>query len=94
MRRFLLASVLLINLASPALAETIHVGVDGLVCAFCIKGIEKAFNENPATESIDVNMDEKLVTVKTKPDQSIDDSVLTKIITDAGYRITNIHRQK
>ena len=41
MRKLLIAAILAV-LAAPAMAETIHVGVDGLVCAFCAKGIENS----------------------------------------------------
>lgn len=81
-------------LSSPAFAETIHIGVDGLICAFCAKGLEKNFNAQPQTQTIDVDLDKGLVTVVTKKDATIDDAVITKIITDSGFKLTNIHRMK
>jgi copper chaperone CopZ len=79
---------------TPAFAETVHIGVDGLVCAFCVKGIEESFNKQPETKSIDVNLEDKLVVLVTKDGTTIKDEVITKLITDAGYKVTNIHHEK
>lgn len=84
-------AVALMLLASPAFAETIHIGVGGLVCAFCAKGIEKSFKSQPETEKVDVNLDEGLVTITTKSDTTIKDETIKKIITDAGFEVTKIH---
>jgi copper chaperone CopZ len=94
MRRLILTLIFALGLAAPAMGETIHVSVDGLVCAFCVKGIENSFKKNEAINTVDVNMDEKLVTLTTKPDKTLDDKVIKEMITDAGYNVTNIHRQK
>ncbi len=79
--------------AGGAHAETIHIGVDGLVCAFCVKGIEKGFGKQDAVSSVNVDLDERMVTVVTKDDQTLDDAAITDIITDAGYTVTMMHRQ-
>jgi copper chaperone CopZ len=79
-------------LAMPVSAAVIHVGVDGLVCAFCVKGIERGFKRHDAVATVNVDMDEKLITLITKEDKILEDSDIEKIISDAGYNITNIHR--
>jgi copper chaperone CopZ len=94
MRRLIIAAMLVVGLAVPAMAETIHVGVDGLVCAFCVKGIESSFMKNEAVNTVEVDLDKKLVTLITKPDKKLEDAVIKEAITDAGYNVTNIHRQK
>lgn len=94
MRIYVIAVTAFFALTFPALAETIHVGVNGLVCAFCASGIKKAMGKEAAVESVEVNLDEKMVTIKTKADQTLDDALISKIITDAGYTVTNIHHQK
>lgn len=81
----------LMILASPAFAETIHVGVDGLVCAFCAKGIEKSFKAQPETQKVDVSLDDGLVTVVTKKDTTMKDATIKKLISDAGFKVTSIH---
>ncbi len=78
--------------ASAAFAENIQVSVNGMVCAFCATGIEKTFNAQPAVSQVKVDLDNKLVTIDTKPKQSLDDATVTKLITDAGYTVTGIKR--
>jgi len=80
--------------SGPAFAETIHVGVDGLVCAFCVKGIEKSFKKQAETKTVEVNLDEKLVTVVTKDGMTLKDEKIRKLLTDAGYEVSGIHHQK
>lgn len=94
MKKLLLTAAMFSMLASAASAETIKASVNGLVCSFCATGIEKTFNAQPAVEKVHVDLDNKLVTINTKPDQKLDDATVTKLITDAGYTITNIAREK
>lgn len=78
----------------PVHAETIHVGVDGLVCAFCAKGVEKSLKQQPQTETVAVNLEEGMVTIGTKPNQTIKDDKIRQLITDAGFKVTHIHHAK
>ncbi len=93
--RFLMMSFLAATvLSAPVRAETITLGLNGLVCAFCAAGIEKSFKKEVATDQVDVNLDAKRATVITKPGQTFDDATLTRIVTDAGYTLTSITRGK
>lgn len=94
MKNGVFAFIVMTGLSAPALAETIHVGVDGLVCAFCVKGIESSFKKQDAVEKIQVKLDEKQVTVDTKDGATLDDATIERLITDAGYTMTSIHRQE
>ena len=94
MKRLLLTAAMLSILASAASAETIKASVNGLVCSFCATGIEKTFKAEAAVEKVHVDLDNKLVTINTKSDQKMDDATVTKLITDAGYTVTNITREK
>ena len=95
MRKQLTAITLaLTKLTGTDLAETNHVGVDWLVCAFCVKGIEKSFKKQSETDKIDVNLEDKLVTVTTKDGTIMKDDTIKQLITDAGYKVTSIHHQK
>lgn len=94
MRRFILTSVTAVLLAGPAFAETIHIGVNGLICAFCAAGIENNFKNEKAVQSVKVDLDNKLVTLETgKPDE-VSDATIRQVITDSGFTVTSIHRQK
>lgn len=94
MKKFLLTIIAFALLGGSAYAETIKVSVNGLVCAFCATGIEKTFKAQDAVADVKVDLESKLVTIHTKPQQTIDDATVTNLITNAGYSVTNIGRQK
>ena len=87
----ILAGVLLL-VATTVDAGTIEMKVNGLVCGFCAKGIEKSFRKNPATADVVVSLEEKLVAIETKEGTDISDQVLRDTLTDAGYDIKTIER--
>ena len=92
MRTTIMAASLFILAASTAQADTIRASVDGLVCSFCATGIEKSFQANPDVSNIKVDLDQKLVTITTEGHNDLSDASVTKTITDAGYKVTNISR--
>ncbi len=94
MKKLLMLSASIAMLSGAAYAETINATVNGLVCSFCATGIEKTFKAQSAVESVKVDLDHQLVSVKTKADQSMDDATVTKLLTDSGYTVTNIKREK
>ncbi len=91
---FILTFLSLSLIGISANAATIKAKVNGLVCAFCATGIEKTFKKQPAVESVKVDLSTKLVTIKTKKDQDIDDETIKKLVGDTGYTLVNIERQK
>ena len=83
---------LLVGFASIASAKTIEMDVNGLVCAFCAQGIEKTLKGFPATESVFVSLEHRIVAVQLRDGQDIADPALAKAITDAGYKLVAIRR--
>jgi copper chaperone CopZ len=69
-----------------------HVSVNGLVCDFCARALEKTFGKRDEVKGIDVNLETKIVTVNFNDGQSLDNDTLTQIITDSGYNVEGIHR--
>ena len=94
MRKLLITAAAVALFSSAAQAETILASVNGLVCAFCATGIEKTFKAESAVETVHVDLESKLVTINTKPNQKMDHATITKLITDAGYTVTGIKRDK
>lgn len=90
----ILMTLAVLAFASTAHAETIKVSVNGLVCSFCATGIEKTFKKQAAVENVKVDLDSKLVTVGTKEKNALNDETITKLISDAGYTVTGIKREK
>ena len=91
--RTAIALSLMLVFSAAAQAETIVATVNGMVCAFCATGLEKTFKKQPAIDRVKVDLEGRLVTLTTKPDQTLDDATVTKLITAAGYAVTAIARQ-
>lgn len=72
--------------------HTIVAQINGLVCDFCARALEKVFGQREEVSGIDVNLDTKLVTIGFKKGADIDDATITQLITDAGYNVVNIKR--
>lgn len=72
----------------------VHVSVNGLVCDFCARALEKVFGKQEAVKAIDVNLDDKIITVNFVDGKTLDDETITKLITDSGYNVEGIHRVK
>jgi copper chaperone CopZ len=92
MRKLIILAAAL-TISTAAQAETILASVNGLVCAFCATGIEKSFKKQAAIETVKVDLEKKLVTLNTKPDKTMDDAAITKVIADAGYAVVSIERK-
>jgi copper chaperone CopZ len=103
----LLLTAITLTFTIPAYAETVeknakieqavqfgdvHVSVNGLVCDFCARALEKVFGKEEAVNAIDVNLDTKMITVNFNEGQTLSDEKLTQLITDAGYNVEGIHR--
>lgn len=93
MRTLFIAAAALMLFTGTAQAETIKATVNGLVCSFCATGIEKTFKAQDAVDHVKVDLDSKLVTIGTKPDKTLDDATITKLIGNAGYTVTGITRE-
>lgn len=90
------ASLLLaLAFAGAAAAEaprTIRMEVNGLVCAFCAHGIQKALEKYPAAGEVFVDLEDRLVAVELKDGGDISDADLGAALTDAGYTVVSIAR--
>tara|TARA_B100001971_G_scaffold210292_1_gene235471 strand:+ start:847 stop:1194 length:348 start_codon:yes stop_codon:yes gene_type:complete len=72
----------------------IHVSVNGLVCDFCARALEKVFGKEEAVQNIDVNLDTKVITITLNEDKNITDERIKALIADSGYNVEGIHRVK
>lgn len=97
MRTFLIAALLaaapLATLpAHAAAAQMVTVKVNGLVCDFCARSIEAMMKKRADVEGVHVDLDKGAVHLKLKPNATLDDPTLKKLITDSGYNVTGIER--
>ena len=94
MQRYLLTIVVTVGLTAAVSAETIRATVNGMVCGFCATGIEKTFRAQPEVKTVDVDLENKLVTIHTKQGQTLDDAKIKKLLGNAGYSVVAVSRQK
>ena len=76
-----------------AFAGEVNVKVSGMVCSMCAQGIQKKFSSESSIKSLNVNMDDKLVTIHTHDGKDIADETIKKLITEAGYNVASISRK-
>ena len=81
-------------LTAAVSADTIRATVNGMVCAFCATSIEKTFKKQPEVSAVNVDLKDRLVTVTTKPGQTLDDTRVKKLLTNSGYSVASINRAK
>ena len=93
LRKIVLVAVIF-GLPAFAQAKTINVQVKGMVCAFCAQGVEKKFKAVPEVASVKVSLETKKVDLETKEGKDIGDQEIKKIISEAGYDVEKIERQK
>ena len=71
-------------------ATSVKARVNGMVCAFCAQGIEKRLSKLPATQSVFVDLKQRVVAVEAKEGQTLDAKTITAEIVDAGYDVVKI----
>ena len=92
--QILTQSIFLGLLSLPLGAETLQIQVNGMVCSFCAQGIDKTFRKESTVEDVKVNLEKKVVVVKTKDKDSLDDAKIKEIITNSGYELKSIQRSQ
>ena len=78
--------------SGPAPYATIT--VKGMVCSFCVQGVEKKLMELKGVEKVTVNLKKKTVLVWTAKNASLSDLDMRNAIQSAGYNIESILRQE
>jgi copper chaperone CopZ len=94
MKNYLFTIILVLGLTAAVSADTIRATVNGMVCGFCATGIEKTFKAQPEVETVNVDLNKKLVIVTTKQGQTLDDTKLKRLITNSGYSVVTISRAR
>lgn len=72
--------------------NVIDVRVNGLVCDFCARALEKVFGRRDDVLGIDVDLNNGKVSIAMKDGFSIDNDTLTKLIMDSGYNVVEINK--
>jgi copper chaperone CopZ len=93
MRKYLF-SLIMFALPAAVSADTIRATVNGMVCGFCATAIEKTFKRQAEVKAVDVDLENRLVTVQTRPGQTIDDAKFRKLMANTGYSVVRIDHAK
>lgn len=103
MKKFALVLIAFTLLAGPALADhdgkkhpplkEITVKVNGLVCDFCARSLEKIFYQRDGVYGVDVDLDGGEVELDVTEGAQLTDEEIKKLITDSGFNVTEIKRQ-
>lgn len=88
--QWLLGGFVLAMASTTNANDVVTVKVKGMVCSFCATGIKKKVSSEPGVAKVDVNLDEKRVTIDLKEGQKISDERVKALITDAGYSVESI----
>ena len=72
--------------------KTIIGDVDGIVCAFCVQGIQKRFESIGKADQVVISLEHKKVVVTEKPGQVISDADFRQTIREAGFKVETIKR--
>ena len=70
----------------------IAVKVNGLVCDFCARALEKVFGRQKGVAGIRVDLNKGLVVIAMSRGKTIDDGTITRLINDSGYNVNSIKR--
>ena len=87
-----LNSVVLAQAAEKQSAETVKVVAKGLVCEFCARALEKVFLRQEEVASVSVDLTTKDIVIQFKPEMTLDDDTVKKLIRDSGYNTDSIER--
>ena len=74
-------------------SDTVYAHVNGLVCDFCARALEKTISKQESVKSIDVNLTDKIITINFNKGKKLDDSIITELIEDSGYSVRKIIRE-
>ena len=89
----LLVTLMLSAMTPAAFAvTTIKAEVNGMVCAFCAKGIEKKLNALQQKQAAFVDLKSRVVALQLKEGQDVSNEAFSKVIEDAGYSVAKLER--
>ena len=74
--------------------DRIDVSINGMVCSFCVQGIERKIRSLPATQSVRIDVAKHLVQIRLRPGETITDDQLRRLIRDAGFDVREIKHLK
>lgn len=92
MNKVIILLVGLLTSSTIFAATSIKAEVNGMVCAFCAKGIEKKLKAIPEGQGAFVDIKKRIVVLELKDEQNVPLDLFTKAIEDAGYSVSKVDK--
>jgi copper chaperone CopZ len=77
---------------AAAQGERAVVKVNGMVCDFCARSLERVMSRRREVAAVTVDLDSAEIRIAFRPGRTIADADLRKLVTDAGYATVSIAR--
>lgn len=84
--------ILLLTTQMTYAANSIKAEVNGMVCAFCAKGIEKKLKAMPESQASFVDLKSRIVVLELKEGKDVAIEKFTQVIKDAGYSVSKVEK--
>lgn len=72
--------------------NSVNVDVNGMVCDFCARALEKVFSEKQEVATIDVDLDNGKISINFNDGANLEDTLIQKLVTNSGYDVVKINR--
>ena len=96
MKHTLLTSMLFFGLLGTASADlppnVIEVKVKGLVCSFCVQGVEKLLKDLPGVQKLEIKLSKQTVYLTVQSTDRPTEDAIRKAVKAAGYDVEAIVR--
>ena len=90
----LITLIISLGICSLAAGDTIKATIKGTACDLCASTIEKTFRAQPEVKTVDVDLENKVVTIQTRHGLTMDDSKIRKLLGNVGYSVVAVAREK
>ena len=98
MKKLALICIFFILFHNISIAESYKLSayayVNGLVCDFCARSLEKTIGKQDKVESINIDLKDKLITINFYENQKLEENIITQLINDSGYTVREIKYEK
>lgn len=103
MKKILLIIAVTMTITAPVLAhhneqhngpfKTIIVSIEGMVCDFCARSLEKIFYQKENVQGVIVNLDNETMTLEIDEGTDVPNEEINKLVYYAGYKTSGIKRE-
>jgi copper chaperone CopZ len=79
--------------SAPAAPADIVITVDGMVCSFCVQGVERTMRRIDGVADVALSLESKTISLWMKPDGTVEDAFLRDQIKASGFDARDIVRE-